>query len=46
VDADVVWKLPEPPTLRTKGPLMELQDVSFAHDHGIGPVLEQVSLTV
>jgi hypothetical protein len=46
VNADVVWKLPEAPTLCTKGPLIELQDVSFAHDHGIGPLLEQVSLTV
>jgi ATP-binding cassette, subfamily F, member 3 len=42
----VVWKLPEPSELRTKGPLIELQDVSFAYDPGVGPVLEHISLTV
>jgi ATPase subunit of ABC transporter with duplicated ATPase domains len=46
VDPAVVWKLPEPSELRTKGPLIELQDVSFAYDQGAGPVLQHISLTV
>eukprot|EP00892_Ulva_mutabilis_P010287 jgi/Ulvmu1/7630/UM038_0057.1 len=50
VDAAVVWRMPPPPALRAPGPLVALEDVSFAYaGTGGAPrraVLAGVSMTV
>jgi hypothetical protein len=45
-DLAPVWKLPEPVPLRTRGPLIQMESVSFAYPEASKDILQDITLCI
>jgi ABC-type transport system involved in cytochrome bd biosynthesis fused ATPase/permease subunit len=45
-DPAPIWKLPEPVPLRTRGPLIQMESVSFAYPEASRDVLRDITLCI